>query len=207
MFDTPSCRSPSAADGSSETSSHQASSQDCCVGVRHHPSGRGRSHGYSEEARQLMLSTHDRFDNGNQEGRLLVLHLRTIREWAHRSTIWRWRRRRAILGHIRRFRRTGNARATVLKGRIILSLALWRVLWPRGTHHEANVWLFHSNGQTRFYHPSQISRAEDDLALSTKRASVTARQAMLPINRQLRYNYWYPTASIRHCKCSARADN
>lgn len=161
------------------------------VGVRHHPSGRGRSHGYSTESRQLMLSTDDHINNGHYQGRHLVLHLRAIREWAHRTTVWRWRQRRATLGHIRRFRRTGNVRATVLKGRLLLSLALWRVFWPRGIHHEANVWLFHSNGQTRFYHPSQISRAEDDLALSTKRASVTARQALLAINRQLRYNYWY----------------
>ena len=70
-------------------------------------------------------------------------------------------------------------------------LTLFRILWPRGTHHEANIWLFHSNGMTRFYQPSQICKAEDSLGLSTKRASTTARQAMLPMNLQLRFNYWY----------------
>ena len=40
-----------------------------------------------------------------------------------------------------------------------MNLALFRVLWPRGNHHEANIWLFHANGQVRFYQPSQISKA------------------------------------------------
>ena len=98
------------------------------VGVRHHPSGRGRSHGYSTVSRQLMLSTDDHINNGHYQGRHLVLHLRAIREWAHRTTVWRWRQRRATLGHIRRFRRTGNVRATVLKGRLLESSSLACVL-------------------------------------------------------------------------------
>jgi len=43
----------------------------------------------------------------------------------------------------------------------------------------------------RFYQPAQICKAEDILGLSTKCASTTARQALLPINIQLRFNYWY----------------
>jgi hypothetical protein len=78
-----------------------------------------------------------------------------------------------------------------LKGTALLSLAVWRVIWPRGTHAEANVWLFHSNGQTRFYQPSQISWAEDVLGLTIKQASVQARQSINAINIQLRWNYWY----------------
>jgi len=74
---------------------------------------------------------------------------------------------------------------------MLINLALWRVLYPRGTLHKANVWLHHAGGRVRFYQPSQISKAEDSIGLSLKRASTTARQAHLPINIQLRYNYWY----------------
>ena len=95
-----------------------------------------------------------------------------------------------MLGHIRRYRRTGNNRAKVLTGLSLVSLAIFRALWPRGNAHEANIWLHHAGGQARFYHPSQISRAEDRLGLSRKRASSTARQAMLPLNLQLRQNFW-----------------
>ena len=93
--------------------------------------------------------------------------------------------------HLRRYRRSGNLRATVLRGFQTLNLDLFRALWPHGHHTEANVWLFHAGGMQRFYDPSQISRAEDRLGLLIKRASTTARQAMLPINLQLQFNYWY----------------
>jgi hypothetical protein len=96
-----------------------------------------------------------------------------------------------LLGHVRRYRRTGNTRATVLRGSSLISLSVFRALWPRGTHHEANVWLHHAGGRVRFYQPSQISKAEDSIGLSGKRASSTARQAMFPINLQLRFNYWF----------------
>ena len=56
--------------------------------------------------------------------------------------------------------------------------------WQHENHHEANIWLFHTNGQVRFYQTSQsqISKAEDILGISIKRDSTTARQALLPIN-------------------------
>jgi len=121
----------------------------------------------------------------------MVTFLQGHRLWASRASIYRWRSRFQNLGHIRRYRRTGNSRASVLRGTELINLALWRILWPRGNHHEANIWLHHAGGQFRFYQPSQISKAEDSLGLSMKRASTTARQALLPINIQLRFNYWH----------------
>lgn len=154
---------------------------------RAHPSGAGRSHGYSTEFRQAALTARNMHGNNNA----LVVSLQAIRLWAHRATIYRWRRRQLLLGHVRRYRRTGNRRATVLQGQQLINLSLWRAIWPRGNHHEANIWLHHTGGRFRFYQPSQISKAEDSLGLSLKRASVQARQSQLPINLQLRWNYWF----------------
>jgi hypothetical protein len=159
------------------------------IDARPHPSTRqGRSHGYAVEFRIAAVSAshHQQFQNSP-----FLLYLRAQGQWASRASIYRWRQRQQALGHLRRYRRTGNIRSVVLKGTMLLSLAMWRVIWPRGTHAEANVWLFHSNGQTRFYQPSQISLAEDSLGLTIKRASVQARQSMNAINIQLRWNYWY----------------
>lgn len=154
---------------------------------KHHPSGRGRSEGYGTEFRQMAIAAHTAHGNNNA----MIMGLQGQRLWAHRTSIYRWRRRLLLLGHLRRYRRTGNRRATVLQGRQLLNLSVWRALWPRGNHHEANIWLHHAGGRLRFYQPSQISKAEDSLGLSLKRASVQARQSHLPINLQLRYQYWY----------------
>jgi hypothetical protein len=150
-----------------------------------HPSGAGRSHGYSHDFRLAALETLDR-----HQGSRLPRALQQQRLWPSKRTLRRWVHRRQTHGHARRYRRTGNRRAQVLVGNHLINLALFRVLWPRGTHHEANIWLHHANGGIRFYQPSQISKAEDALGLSIKRASTTARQALHPINQQLRFNYW-----------------
>ena len=155
---------------------------------RGHPSSRRwRSDGYMTEFRQAAVAAHF---NGHRRNAMLTF-LRGQRLWCHRASTYRWRMRLQLLGHLRQFRRTGNVRATVLRGPHLISLAIWRVLWPRGNHHEANIWLHHAHGRVCFYQPSQISKAEDSLGLSSKRASTTARQAMLPLNLQRRFNYWY----------------
>ena len=96
-----------------------------------------------------------------------------------------------LLGHAGRFRRSGNLRATVLRVNKLINLPIWRALWQRGTHPEENIWLHHTNGGVCFYQRSQISKAEDSLGLLSKSASTTARQAMFPINLQLRFDYWF----------------
>ena len=157
------------------------------VRARPHPSGRGRSDGYAHEFRLPAVRVEFNGLARNHE----IRQMRLMHLWCSRASVYRWRMRNQIYGHMRRFRRTGNNRATVLRGYASLHLAFWWALWPRGNHHEANVWLFHAGGGMRFYQPSQISLAEDRIGLSSKRASTTARQAMLPINLQLRYNYWF----------------
>ena len=97
--------------------------------------------------------------------------------------------------HLRPFRRTGNARASVLRGIDNYMLAYWRSIWPKSTHAEMNALLFTSQvargePNPRFFSPSQISRAEDRLGLSKKRGSTTAYQALLPRNLTKRWVYW-----------------
>ena len=83
------------------------------------------------------------------------------------------------LGHLRRFEKQGNNRATVLRGIDLFNLAFWRTVWPKSTHAELNALLF--NAQTargadnpRFFSPSQLSKAKDRLGLSAKPGSTTA---------------------------------
>jgi hypothetical protein len=150
------------------------------------PSAGGRGTGYSLDFREFVLAAHD----GNQNNNDFIKNQQAAGLYPHRSTVNRWTRRRQGFGTFRPFRRTGNARATVLVYEPLLHLALWRVLWPRGNAHEANIFLHHAGGRQWFYQPSQIYRAEDRIGLSRKRGSVTARQALLPINMQIRWNYW-----------------
>lgn len=152
------------------------------------PSAGGRGSGYSHDFRELVL---DAYQQDYHLNNAFFANQKAQGKFPHRSTVYRWKQRLQNYGHFRPFRRTGNNRATVLTFEPLIHLALWRVLWPRGNAHEANVFLYHAGGCQRFYQPSQIYKAEDRLGFSTKRGSVTARQALLPINIQLRFNYWY----------------
>ena len=121
------------------------------------------------------------------------------------QTVRNHHNRLITLGHLRRFEKQGNNRATVLRGIDLYNLAFWRTVWPKSTHAELNALLFNaqlSRGaiNPRFFSPSQLCKAEDRLGLSRKRGSTTAYQAMLPRNLIRRYVYWnsdYP-AGIRN---------
>ena len=112
-----------------------------------------------------------------------------------KRTCQRHERRRLELGHFRHFRRTGNKRATVLRGVDNFMLSYWRSVWPKSTIAELNALLFVSQisrgvQNPRFFSPSQISKAEDRLGLSNKRGSTTVYQAILPRNLAKRWVYW-----------------
>ena len=82
-----------------------------------------------------------------------------------------------------------------MRGRDLFFVAFYRVLYPTATAAEINAFLFtaiHANDPfPRFYHPSQITRAEDRLGFSRKRGSTTAQQALLAINLAKRDTYWF----------------
>ena len=117
-------------------------------------------------------------------------HLRAARRYPSKRTIRRHRRRLQMLGHLCHFRRTGNRCETVLRGHALYLLMLYRVAFPKAQISQVNAFLFNALGRRRFFHPSQISKAETRLGLSRKRGSTTAKQAMLMRNIIIRYNYW-----------------
>ena len=103
--------------------------------------------------------------------------------------------RRLRLGHLQRFKKQGNHQATVLRGIEFYIFVFWRRVWPKSTHTELNNHLFNNKAargvpSLRFILPSQISKAEDRLGLSSKRVSTTAYQALTPRNLAGRYVYW-----------------
>ena len=110
-----------------------------------HPS-RGQGFWYAHEfLRAVMWAC----DNCRQHCPL-VTDLRQIYLWPCRQTVNRWRRRRHLEGHFLPYRRTGNARATILRGADALLLAWLMAVFPRISASEINVLFFNANGQIRF---------------------------------------------------------
>ncbi|KAL7490443.1 LOW QUALITY PROTEIN: hypothetical protein ACHAWT_000143, partial [Skeletonema menzelii] len=97
-------------------------------------------------------------------------------------------------GHSRPCRRTGNARATILRDHdIIIFLALYCVAFPKASAAQINAFLYRVNYGSAFfcfYTNSQITQAEKRIGLTRKAGSTTAHQAYLPINLQKRWMYW-----------------
>ncbi|KAK1733492.1 hypothetical protein QTG54_015780 [Skeletonema marinoi] len=87
-------------------------------------------------------------------------------------------------GHCRPCRRTGNKRAQVLRDHNIVSLALYRVAFPKCSAAQINAFLYRINyGDVtfRFYTSPQITKAKTRIGLTRKCGSTTAYQAYLPI--------------------------
>ncbi len=129
------------------------------VHITPHPSG-GRGFGYSQDMRGQAMHLKD---NGmeNEPQSLLLQNNRLL---PSKSTTRRYIQRRNNLGHFRRFRRTGNKKATVLRRMDGFLLMYYRRVYPNATHAEIAAFLWNSYSQhlptPRFYNPSQISRAE-----------------------------------------------
>ena len=159
---------------------------------------------YSQDTRRKILRN---FISGLEESEE---HLEDQREHGvHPSdrTIRCWSQQFEDRRHVRPFRATGNKRATVLKGNDLVYLGIYRTIFPKATVAEINAFIGNmnfGNPHQRFYSPSQIGRAEEELGLSRKVGSTTAYQAFLPINIARRHDYWnrpYPfgMADI-HCQ-------
>ena len=156
-----------------------------------HPS-RGCGHAYSIEYRMLAMSMREmNLENFGPPRVLQRMHILSAKR-THR----RWAERRRTRGNYLQFRRTGNKFATVLRGIDLFFLGFIRTIWPKISAAEINAFIFSAMGggegnpDARFYHPSQISRAESRLFLTRTVGSTTAYAAMSPRNLQLRHNYW-----------------
>ena len=153
-----------------------------------HPSG-GWGHAYSQEMRQFVLAIRAAGHSDNP----LIQEQRQAHTYPSKQTEERWVALEAVTGNALPCRRTGNKRATVLKGQDLFFLTSYRIVFPKCTASEINAFLYRINFGNmgfQFYSPSQISEAEKQLFLTRKRGSTTAYQALLPVNVQKRWNYW-----------------
>ena len=157
---------------------------------------------YSQDTRRQLLHC---FTEGEEPPEHWAEGLQEAGLWPSDRTIRRWHQQFPDRGFIQPFRRTGNNRATVLKGHDLVLLAFYRTVFPKATTAEINAFfgrMNFGNPNQRFYSTSQILRAELELGLSRKVGSTTAYQAFLPINLAKRNDYWtrpYPfgIANIR----------
>ena len=154
-----------------------------------HPSG-GRGEAYSQDMREFVMAV--RLQGRSNDP--IFQQLRAQRKYPCVATEARWANLVRTIGHYRPCRRTGNARAKILRDHDLVFLALYRLVFPKASIPQCNAFLYRSNYGNlnfRFYSASQISEAESRLGLTRKRGSTTAYQALLPINVLKRDNYWY----------------
>ena len=120
----------------------------------------------------------------------------------------RWREQDRTLGHYRPHERNGGREASVFVGEDIILLATFRCKYPHANCYELIAFIWNTWGRyqdpPRFYDPSQITRAEQNIGLSRKRAAKTARQANTPRVQNWRHNYWncplpLGIANVRAC--------
>jgi hypothetical protein len=148
-----------------------------------HPSER-RSFAYSHPLRQASIA----IATQGMDQEPAIQHLRDQGLWSSTRSHRRWSQQLIRTGTLRSKKRTGNNHATVLREQDLLYLAMYRAVYPKATGAEVIAFLHNTCG--RFYHPSQISKAEDRLNLSRKKGSTTARQGLLPLNILRRSIFW-----------------
>jgi len=168
---------------------------------------RGRERPIGDPTRPPIRTSHTREAWSLESRRLALIHNLTGRENegmnqdardvhalpAHR-TVRRYIQRYRDYGHIRAYYRNGGRQRKVFSGIELVHLALYRCVYPTATAAEIIAYLWNVHGrflpQPRFFHPSQISRAEEEIGLSRKRSATTARQAFSPANILRRQGYW-----------------
>lgn len=134
-----------------------------------------------------------------------IRQLRDRQRFPSHQTVLRIRRLVEQYGHCRPCQHSGGRRPAALRGSDMLFLAIFRLFFPTATAAEVNAFLYRVNFGNpffRFFSPSQITRAEQNLGLTSKRGSTTARQAYYPINVEKRWIFWnmpypYGIADIR----------
>ena len=130
------------------------------VSPKAHPSN-GYGEPYGQDMRAKVLAEHANGTVDSHVNRMLQRqHL-----YPHPATIARWLRRIEVEGHALPYRRTGNNRATVLRGPDLLLLSFYRSIFPKATAAEINTFFYRCNFGNldfHFYHPSAISAAEKD---------------------------------------------
>jgi hypothetical protein len=131
---------------------------------------RGGSRGYGQETRDAVVRARQNGDDTEHAPTFAALIAEHT--WPSIATQNRWHNRQNLRGNSRPFVQQGNNRAIVLRGQDAVKLALYRCAYPNANAHEVDAFLFNASGQSvglrRLYCPSQISRAEFRLGLSSQ---------------------------------------
>jgi len=131
---------------------------------------------YSQDMRENVLM---KYANGtafsHTKNRLQQQHI-----YPYLDTIWRWLQRIQVEGHGLPYHRSGNKRATILRGPDLLFLALYRAVFPKAKVAEINAFL--ETSSFNITTPTAITETEKRLGRSKRRGSTTTYQALLPIN-------------------------
>ena len=77
-----------------------------------------------------------------------------------------------------------------MRGFETLLIVLFRLMGPTASAEEVNVFVMQHSPNPTFYSPSDISKRESELGLTSKRGSTTAFQAYNTVNIQKHANYW-----------------
>jgi hypothetical protein len=154
----------------------------------HASAGIGKA--YPQEVRDMIIQ---RYLNGFQDNDEIAT-LRMQKKYPSRNTVLRWIAQYNEKHHALPYKRTGNHRAErELHGVELVELALFRCIKPKPTIVEVKAYLYNRHPDPDNFTPysdSQMHRAEDRLCLTRKAASTTAYQALTPVNRLKRHNYW-----------------
>ena len=156
---------------------------------------------YPTDARRMAI-------HSKEQGVPMINPLPNRSTYPSERSIRRWQQKRRDEGHFHPYKRQGGRRARNFVGRDITLLSYYRSIHPEATSAEVAAYLWNSYGQfqnpPRFYSPSQITKVEQELGLSRKRASKTARQALARRVLVWRYNYWHCPLPLGIANVAAR---
>jgi hypothetical protein len=133
-----------------------------------HPS-RGGSRGYSVAYRQSILALHR---SGHQVD-------------VSSSTLYRWSR-----NGVQPKAMTGNKAHRKIAGDNQFLLIMYRLIYPEASLDEVRRFIYENSSNPIIFSRSDISLHETFLDVTTKVASTTAMQALLPHNVRRRNRFW-----------------
>jgi hypothetical protein len=146
---------------------------------------------WPNESRRAGIALKERGELGNP----IATQLITEKAIPAARTVRRHQKRFRDLGNILPFKRSGNKKATVLRGPELVLLATFVQMYPKAQTCKKVAFLWNAFGRNmpvpRFYVASQITRAEQMLGISRKCSSTTARQAFTATNILRRHHFWH----------------
>lgn len=152
--------------------------------IKRNSAPRKRREAYSRDMRLVALLRHA---NGAEDA--IVQFQRQLYVYPSLGSIRRWRRKHTREGTFYEYRPNGNRRAYVLRGVDLILLALYLQCYPHATGLEKIAFLFRATGT--WYNEGQLTKAEQRIGISRKKASTDAQQASQPRYLLQRQCFWH----------------